>query len=121
MKNYSILLALVCLVTGSSLVSAATETATLSASDGVALDLFGSAVAIDGSYAIANGGGSSYIYEYNGSSWLEAALITPASAPSSVAISGDTAVIGSYFCTPVLPQIQREAELSNAYIQLVDD
>ena len=84
---------------GSSVASAMvlTENYTLTASNGATGDSFGGSAAIDGNYAIvgAAGNSSAYIYEYNGSSWLEAALITPGSAPGSVAISGDTAVIGS--------------------------
>ena len=106
MRSYIFLLAVVHVMAGSSIVSAAivTETAALFASDGANGDQFGSAVAIDGSYAVvgAPGGGSAYIYEYNGSSWLEAYQLFPTGASAanhtgnSVDIFGNTAVIGSY-------------------------
>ena len=74
-----------------------TENHRLTASDAATGDSFGGSVCIDGDYAIvgAAGASSAYIYEYNGSSWTEAALIGLGTAPNSVAISGDTAVIGS--------------------------
>lgn len=79
----------------------------LTVSDAVAGDRGALAVAIRGDRAIIGtefraGGGAAYVFERSGSSWFEQAKITAADAQSgngfgnSVAINGDTAVIGSF-------------------------
>ena len=83
----------------------------LLATDGAASDYFGWSVDISGDTAVIgahgnddNGSwsGSAYIFRYNGSNWVEEAkLVAYDGAASdffgwSVAISGDTAVIGAY-------------------------
>ncbi|MCK5194773.1 MAG: FG-GAP repeat protein [Desulfobulbaceae bacterium] len=88
-----------------------TQTQKLIASDSSGLSKFGQSVAISGDYAIVgaygdNGNGASsgaaYIFHYNGTSWVEMQKITANDASSwnkfgqSVAISGDTAIIGAY-------------------------
>ncbi|MBT8240520.1 MAG: hypothetical protein KJN63_04775, partial [Acidimicrobiia bacterium] len=86
------------------------EQAQLTASDAAPDDSFGSAVAIDGSSVIVgaaaddDGGqdsGSAYVFVLDGDTWVEQAKLT-ASDPAagdlfgeSVAISGDTAVVGA--------------------------
>ena len=87
------------------------ELAKLLASDGTAAELFGYSVAISGDTAAIgafhdndNGddSGSAYIFRFNGSSWVqEAKLLASDGADDdwfgySVAISGDTAVVGAY-------------------------
>jgi beta-lactamase regulating signal transducer with metallopeptidase domain len=82
----------------------------LLASDGSNFDQFGSAVAIDGEFAIVgaksdsdNGfnSGAAYIYAWNGASWDEQTkLLTPEGVRGSefgeaVAISGDTVIVGA--------------------------
>jgi len=86
------------------------EQAKLTASDGAAGDSFGRSVAIDGETIIIgarqdddNGtsSGSAYIYTRSGSTWTEQAKLTASdgaasdSFGTSVAISGDTVVIGA--------------------------
>jgi hypothetical protein len=86
------------------------ETAKLTASDAIANDLFGYAVAIDGTTAIVgaygdddNGGssGSAYIFEYNGSDWVQTAKLTAGDAEAgalfgyAVAISGNAVLVGA--------------------------
>lgn len=88
-----------------------TEQAKLLASDGAVQDVFGSAVAFDGDTAIVgsthdddNGwdSGSAYVFTRVGSVWTEQAKLVPADGASSdvfgwsVAIDGNTAVIGAY-------------------------
>lgn len=81
------------------------------ASDGVVGDQFGFSVAIDGNYAIigaplddigANGDqGSAYIFFFNGTTWVEQAKLSAVGGEasdnfgSSVAISGDYAIVGA--------------------------
>jgi hypothetical protein len=80
---------------------------------GAANDVFGSAVAVDGDTMIvgalfddvgANADqGSAHIYRWTGSGWAFEATLTAASGAlgdqfgTSVAISGDTAIVGAYF------------------------
>ena len=81
------------------------------ASDKQAGDLFGYSVSISGDRAIVGahgedtGGsnaGAAYIYQYNGSTWIEQAKLqasdkeTGDSFGYSVSISGDTAIVGGY-------------------------
>ena len=87
------------------------EDAKLTASDAAAEDNFGWSVAISGNTAIigaygnddsGNISGSAYIFVKNGGIWSEQAKLTPTDASAfqvfgySVAISGNTAVIGAY-------------------------
>ena len=87
------------------------EQAKLTASDSTADDLFGYAVAVSGdtavigAYANDDGGtdsGSAYVFARSGVAWSEQAKLTAASDSAagdqfgiSVAVSGDTAVIGA--------------------------
>jgi FG-GAP repeat/Cadherin-like domain/Putative Ig domain len=89
-----------------------TAPSTLMATDTTANDLFGDAVAIDGNTAVVgarfhtvNGQtdqGVAYVFARSGNTWSEQAeLIAPDGAANdffgySVAVSGDTAVIGAY-------------------------
>ena len=87
------------------------EDAKLTASDAAAEDRFGWSVAISGNTAIAgaygnddsgNNSGSAYIFIKDGGIWNEQAKLTPSDATPfkifgySVAISGDTAVVGAH-------------------------
>ncbi len=88
-----------------------TEQAKITASDAAANDIFGTSVAISGDYAVvgAYGGddagsmsGSAYIFKCNETAWIEQAKITASDGAAhdyfgtSVAISGDYAVVGAY-------------------------
>ncbi|MFC2041905.1 FG-GAP repeat protein, partial [Chloroflexota bacterium] len=93
-----------------------TQQAKLTASDGAAEDLFGSSVAISGDTAVVgadgnddngdddNGAdsGSAYVFVRSGSTWTQQAKLTASDGSEedsfgrSVAISGDTAVVGAY-------------------------
>ena len=84
----------------------------LTASDAGGGDVFGWSVALSGDtalvgarrHACAAGGncGAAYVYRFNGSSWVEQQKLTASDAGSgdvfgtSVAVSGETAVVGSY-------------------------
>ena len=88
-----------------------TQEAELSASDGAADDFLGVRVAIDGDVVIAGaptadvGGGDSgaaYVFRFDGTSWTQEAKLTAPDGGtagdrfgSSVAINGDTAVVGA--------------------------
>jgi hypothetical protein len=87
------------------------EEAKLMASDGAALDYFGTSVSISGDYAVIgawgdddNGvlSGSAYIFRQDGTSWMEESKLTASDGAAndwfgySVSISGDYAVIGAY-------------------------
>ena len=80
----------------------------LTASDGSANDLFGSAVAVDGDTAVvgapgddddANASGSAYVFRFDGMDWLEEPKLTASDAASSdqfgsaAAVDGDTILI----------------------------
>jgi hypothetical protein len=82
----------------------------LMASDGDAEDWFGASVAIEGNLAIISAyqdddmgadAGSAYVFQFNGSSWVEQSkLMAPDAMPGdnfgwSVAISGDAAMVGA--------------------------
>jgi FG-GAP repeat len=82
----------------------------LTASDGAASDRFGASVAIDGDTVVAGArldddagtfSGSAYVFVRSGSSWTEEAKLAASDAAAgdqfgaSVAISGDTAVVGA--------------------------
>lgn len=85
-----------------------TQQATLTASDGAALDAFGSVMALDGDTALvgvlnANGlAGKAYVYVRTGTTWTEQARLTASDGAAAarfgcaVALSGNTALIGSY-------------------------
>jgi len=83
-----------------------------SAADGAPFDRFGTAVDVSGMTAVVgaprddDGGsssGSAYIFEYDGSRWIQTAKLTASDAAitdlfgTSVAISGDVVVIGAPF------------------------
>ena len=88
----------------------------LTASDKAASDLFSRSVSISGNVAIVGAhradlsgtldAGKAYIFRYNGTSWLqEAILIDPDNAAYdffgfSVSISGNVAIIGAYAADP---------------------
>ena len=87
------------------------QQAKLTASDAAAFDLFGSSVGIDGDTAVigawndddvASDSGSAYVFTRSGTTWSQQAKLTASDAAAgdlfgvSVAIDGDTAVIGAY-------------------------
>jgi len=87
------------------------EIAKLTASDEDLNDFFGVSVAISGDTAVVgakgnddagNDSGSAYVYKENGATWTEEAKLTASDAAAkdffgvSVAISGDTAVVGAF-------------------------
>ncbi|MDJ0610038.1 MAG: FG-GAP repeat protein [Kiloniellales bacterium] len=87
------------------------EQAKLTASDAAAEDFFGSSVAISGDTVVVgayrdddagNSSGSAYVFQRNGTAWSEQAKLTAGDAAAedlfgfSVAISGDTVVVGAY-------------------------
>ena len=89
----------------------ATETAKLSASDGVGGDNFGSSVTISGDTVVVGAyrddgdKGSAYVFEKPGGGWVNATETAKLSASDgaaydsfgwSVAIGGDTVVVGAY-------------------------
>lgn len=86
------------------------EEAKITASDAAPRDLFGYSVSISGDTAIVGAygdddhgefSGSAYVFRYKGISWIQEAKLTPEDAVEyhdfgyTVAISGDTAVIGA--------------------------
>ncbi len=88
-----------------------TQQAKLTAADGAATDWFGSAVALSGDIAIIgserdddNGSdsGSAYVYTRSGTAWTQQAKLTAADGATtdyfgtSVALFGDTALVGAY-------------------------
>lgn len=84
-----------------------TEAAKLLASDGVAGDFFGTSVAISGDVAVvgapqlSNETGAAYVYRFDGAAWVQEAKLLPSDGQDgaqfgySVAISGDTVVVGA--------------------------
>jgi hypothetical protein len=88
----------------------------LTASDKAADDWFGCSVSISGDVAIvgasdaAPGGtrdaGKAYIFRYNGTSWVQEAILTASDKARddnfgrSVSISGDVAIVGAYYASP---------------------
>jgi hypothetical protein len=88
------------------------EQALLSASDGSSSDRFGAAVALSGDTAVVGApfddnaaglnAGSTYVFVRNGTTWSEQGRLVPlapqnqAEFGTSVAIEGDTAVVGAY-------------------------
>jgi hypothetical protein len=91
------------------------EQARLTASNGVAFDLFGDAVALSGDTAVIGaafadpGGndaqGAAYVFARSGSAWNEQAILGASDAAAgarfggAVAVSGDTALVGAGFAT----------------------
>ena len=88
------------------------EKAKLFPSDANAGDNFGASVAIDGNIAIAGAylndprgadSGAAYVYELSGSQWIKKQKLVASDAATndkfgkSVAIQGDTIVVGSYY------------------------
>ncbi|KPA12837.1 Dystroglycan-type cadherin-like domain protein, partial [Candidatus Magnetomorum sp. HK-1] len=87
------------------------QTAKLTANDGVENDYFGRSVSISGNYAIigtygdddkGDASGSAYIFKKQGSEWLQSAKLTASDGAASdsfglaVAMSGDYAIVGAY-------------------------
>ena len=81
-------------------------------SDATAGDLFGVAVWVDGDIAIVGalldddngaGGGSAYVFRFDGKVWVEEQKLLPTSPPGNdqfgafVSISGDVAIVGAYW------------------------
>jgi len=112
MRGASLLTAVLVLAVGNSYAPAHYETARLVASDANTDDRFGVSVAIDGDIAVvgayhndANSPdcGAAYIYELSGSQWIERQKLVALDASSgdwfgrSVAIDGNTIVVGSYY------------------------
>lgn len=99
---------ILCLCLGSGVAMAQTPQAKLTASDGAAGDNFGVGVAISGdtlvvgAFADDAGAGSAYVYTRTGGVWTQQAKLTAADGVDedqfgiSVAVSGDTAVVGAY-------------------------
>ncbi len=88
------------------------QQAKLTAADGAANDRFGTRVAISGNAAVigaildddkCDNSGSAYVFTRSGASWSQQAKLTAADGAAddvlgwSVALSGDTAVIGAHF------------------------
>lgn len=69
------------------------QRAELTAADGVDGDAFGSAAALDGGTALVSGGGRVYVFTGSGDSWSQQATLD--AAGTSLALAGDTAVVGS--------------------------
>lgn len=94
-----------------------TEQVALSASDGTPWDLFGFSVAMSGDTAVVGApiqdspgaaeGGAAYVFVRNGSSWQEQARLLPSGVSlmsffgATVAISGDTVLVGGMHSTYV--------------------
>jgi FG-GAP repeat/Bacterial Ig-like domain (group 1)/Right handed beta helix region len=88
--------------------AAASEQAKLTAFDGAAADLFGRSVAVSGDTAVVGAPqddslrGSAYVFTRTGSTWTAQAKLTAADGAAfdnfggSVAVSGDTAVVGAH-------------------------
>ncbi|MEM7789332.1 MAG: T9SS type A sorting domain-containing protein [Bacteroidota bacterium] len=89
-----------------------TETAKVSASDAAADDLFGEAIALDGSRILVGaanadvvdlGSGRAYVFDLVAGTWTETAKLVPTDAArgddfgNAVALQGDRAVIGALF------------------------
>ena len=88
------------------------EVAKLVASDGAVGDYFGYSVAVDGDTAVigaygdgnyGTNSGSAYVFSRSGSTWVQQAKLTAPDGASgdffgvSVAVDGDTAVIGAHY------------------------
>ena len=85
-----------------------TEEAKLTADDGAAGDYFGYSVALSGNTSLVGAyrddddSGSAYVFRWNGDNWTEEAKLTAGDGDTndcfgiSVALSGDTALVGAY-------------------------
>jgi hypothetical protein len=86
------------------------ETAKLTPGDGAGGDLFGHALSLSGDRVLVGardddtdlvGAGSAYVFEFDGSSWVETAKLTASDAGASdqfgqaVSLSGDRALVGA--------------------------
>ncbi|MPZ21721.1 MAG: hypothetical protein GEV06_28105, partial [Luteitalea sp.] len=73
-----------------------TETAKLTAADGATSDRFGQAVALEGDTLIVGSVLSgTYVFTRSGGTWTETATLSPSTgSPGSLALSGDTLVVG---------------------------
>lgn len=91
--------------------SAWVQQAKLTAGDGAFADLFGYSVAIEGDTALVgawadddhgSNSGSAYVFSWNGSAWVQQAKLTAVDGAAnaqfgySVAIDGDTALVGAH-------------------------
>jgi hypothetical protein len=89
-----------------------TQVAKIMANDRAASDHFGSAVAIDGNYAIVgsrydddkgSNSGSAYIFKYDGTNWIQEAKLTASDGQAddrfgeAVSIQDDIAIIGAFY------------------------
>lgn len=90
-----------------------TQQAKLLASDGVAFDVFGSSIALDGERLVvgapradvsgASNRGAAYVFERSGSTWSEVAKLAPPDGAANdqfgfaVALDADTAAVGAPF------------------------
>ena len=107
---------------------------TLAPSSGMASDLFGFSVDVEGTRAVVGAPfegpvgtsgptGAAYVYEWDGSAWVESAKLTPVSMTAktpvqfgySVAVSGDRIVVGAPF-SGVYPGIVEESNNGAAYV-----
>ena len=107
-----------------------TQRAELTASDGTINDRFGYSVALSGDTALvgAPGGdssaGAAYVFERSGVTWTQRAELTSTDAGYdgrfgySVALSGDTALVGAPI--PTVPQPTIDAILSDAHDGTID-
>jgi hypothetical protein len=84
------------------------QVAKITASDAAPEREFGRSVAIDGQYAVVGEGNigfnnTAYIFKWDGTTWVEQAKLKPSDSPGvqafgySVAISGDTVIIGAAY------------------------
>lgn len=108
-----------------------TETAKLKASDGAVDDRFGASVSISGNTTVIGSNkdgnlgyesGSAYVFQYNGTGWAKVAKLTASDGAgcdrfgTSVSVSGDTAVIGSYLHDDISFDDDRGTNRGAAYI-----
>ena len=103
-----------------------TQQAQLIASDGAASDYFGGSVAISGDTVVVGaygddggdaGQGSAYVFARSGTTWTEQAKLTASDGAAndyfgrSVAMSGDTAVVGATY-----DEVGANADQGSAYV-----
>jgi len=77
-----------------------TQQAKLVPSDGQPFDRFGTGVALEQDTAVIIGGDAAYVYQRVGENWAQEAILPTGSGTSSVALAGDTAVIGDRWADP---------------------
>jgi hypothetical protein len=101
------------------------QQAKLIASDGVAEDLFGESVAINGNYAIVgircageNGlaSGAAYIFERAGSNWFEQAKLIPSDGTAFDRFGWSVAITDGYAIVGALGDDDHEEDSGSAYI-----